>query len=147
MIFLGLDEPYIAFTILGIKTGYKMIGFIIIPVVKYLNEWRINNKKIKAEKQKISDSIKKTNRSDKKDNDGDFGEEEEDKKIVEGLDEISKIKKNCHENEKNLDFALKFFLLQVSDLISNVGVINFTLIINAANLIGFELKGFNSDFI
>jgi len=32
-------------------------------------------------------------------------------------------------------------------MISNVSVINFSLIINFANFIGFELKGFDSDFI
>ena len=140
MLFLGIDAIWIALTILGIKTGYKLIAFIIIPIIKYFNEERVNRNKIKAEKQKISESIKLSSQNI-------LNVAQEDQKIAEGLDQITSIKGNCHENEKNLDFALKFFLLQISDLVSNVGVINFTLIINGANLIGFELKGFDSDFI
>ena len=58
MLFLGIDAIWIALTILGIKTGYKLIAFIIIPIIKYFNEERVNRNKIKAEKQKISESIK-----------------------------------------------------------------------------------------
>jgi len=60
MLFLNIEEPWIAFTILGIKTGYKMIAFIIIPIISYFNEIRLNNNKIKLEKDKISNSIKLT---------------------------------------------------------------------------------------
>lgn len=58
MLFLGIEEVWIAFTILGIKTSYKLIAFIIIPLIKYCNEERVNKNKIKAEKQKIAESIK-----------------------------------------------------------------------------------------
>lgn len=173
MLFLEVDAYYLAFLILCIKASYKTVAFIIIPSFKHAYFRKKKNfeniKKMKSKNlQKIVpenndlapplprnclDTNTTTPQNDKSKSKL-FNSKKSIIKRSRGARRgtvtqtfLTTIQNQFKEEDDKQYFALKFFFLQLSDLTSNAGLLNFTLIINFKNSLGFESSQFDSEFV
>lgn len=127
LIYLNVEETWFAFTVLGIKIVYKLIGFVFIPLMKKKSSGKVESNKLMK--------MRKKGRSNKKK-----------RSTLSGI--VTKIFDDDDDNDEQL-FSLKFFILQIFDLSSNIAIFSLVIANNVViwKLMGYRYVMFTHEFI
>lgn len=143
LVYLNVEQTWVALTILGIKVVYKLIAFLIVPWHKKKAQ-EINKHKVVHKGQEEGDNESSGVSINP-------GRRNQERRRSRRFSTIQTLVKGIFEEEDSYDqlFALKFFILQIFDFSSNIAI--FLLVLTNELLIykvmGYKYLEFSAQFV